>query len=99
MFGLQQLDGNVIGPKILGDRTGISSFWVLFSIILCGGLWGFVGMIIAVPLFAVLYDLVTKFVRRGLNQKGQLQLWHEYRAHYPDDDPIPSPQDEEAPEV
>ena len=91
VFGLQQLDGNVIGPKILGDRTGISSFWVLFSIILCGGLWGFVGMIIAVPLFAVLYDLVKKLVVRGLKKKGQTELWQEYRANYPDDDPIPAP--------
>ena len=92
VFALQQLDGNVIGPKILGDRTGISSFWVLFSIILCGGLWGFVGMIIAVPLFAVLYDLVKKLVLRGLNKKNQMELWQEYRASYPDDDPIPVPQ-------
>ena len=50
---LQQLDGNVIGPKILGNRTGLSGFWVMFSIILFGGLWGIVGMIICVPLFAV----------------------------------------------
>lgn len=91
VFALQQLDGNVIGPKILGDRTGISSFWVLFSIILCGGLWGFVGMIIAVPLFAVLYDLVKKLVIRGLKKKKQMELWQEYRVNYPDDDPIPSP--------
>ena len=101
VFGLQQLDGNVIGPKILGDRTGISSFWVLFSIILCGGLWGFVGMIIAVPLFAVLYDLVKKLVIRGLKKKDQMELWQEYRVNYPDDDPVPapkSPQDEEAPQ-
>jgi len=92
VLALQQLDGNVIGPKILGDRTGISSFWVLFSIILCGGLWGFVGMIIAVPLFAVLYDLVRKLVVRGLKNKNQEELWHEYRAQYPDDDPIPAPE-------
>ena len=45
---LQQLDGNVIGPKILGNTTGLSSFWVLFSILLFGGLWGFVGMIVGV---------------------------------------------------
>ena len=52
-LALQQLDGNVIGPKILGDRTGLSSFWVLFGIILFGGLWGLVGMVVAVPLVAV----------------------------------------------
>ena len=98
VFGLQQLDGNVIGPKILGDRTGISSFWVLFSIILCGGLWGFVGMIIAVPLFAVLYDLVKKLVIRGLKKKEQIELWQQYRAQYPDDDPIPAPKVQEEPQ-
>ena len=57
VLALQQLDGNVIGPKILGDRTGLSSFWVLFTIILFGGLWGVFGMVIGVPLFAVIYDL------------------------------------------
>lgn len=98
VLALQQLDGNVIGPKILGDRTGISSFWVLFSIILCGGLWGFVGMIIAVPLFAVLYDLAKKFVLRGLKKKGQMELWQQYRAQYPDDDPIPAPKVPQEPE-
>ena len=56
---LQQLDGNIIGPKILGNTTGLSSFWVLFAILLFGGLWGFVGMIIGVPLFAVIYDAVS----------------------------------------
>ena len=67
---LQQLDGNVIGPKILGDHTGVSSFWVLFSILLCGGLWGIVGMVIAVPLFAVVYDILRKLVMLGLRRNG-----------------------------
>lgn len=62
VFLLQQLDGNVIGPKILGDRTGLSSFWVLFAIVLFGGLWGLAGMIIGVPLMAVIYDLIRKYV-------------------------------------
>lgn len=84
---LQQLDGNIIGPAILGDRTGLSSFWVLFTIILCGGLWGIVGMIIAVPLFAVIYDTIKRFVRRGLHRKGQLELWQQYKADYPDEEP------------
>lgn len=84
---LQQLDGNIIGPTILGDRTGLSSFWVLFTIILFGGLWGIVGMVIAVPLFAVIYDTIKKLVRRGLKQKGQEQLWHQYKADYPDEEP------------
>ena len=84
---LQQLDGNVIGPTILGDRTGLSSFWVLFTIILFGGLWGIVGMIIAVPLFAVIYDSIKRFVRRGLFKKEQLELWEQYKADYPDEEP------------
>ena len=63
---LQQVDGNIIGPKILGNTTGLSSFWVLFAILLFGGLWGFVGMIVGVPLFAVIYDVIKKLVIHGL---------------------------------
>lgn len=85
ILALQQLDGNVIGPAILGDRTGVSSFWVLFSIILFGGLWGVVGMVVAVPLFAVIYDLVKKYVRRGLTRKDQIEIWEQYKADYPDE--------------
>lgn len=87
IFLLQQLDGNVIGPKILGDRTGLSSFWVLFTIILFGGLWGVFGMVIGVPLFAVIYDTVKKLVRRGLDKKGQIEVWEQYKADYPDEEP------------
>ena len=75
---LQQLDGNVIGPKILGDHTGVSSFWVLFSILLFGGMWGLVGMVVAVPLFAVLYDLARRFVIRGLKKNGCQSLLNAY---------------------
>lgn len=85
VFLLQQLDGNVIGPKILGDRTGISSFWVLFTIVLFGGLWGVVGMIVGVPLFAVIYDVVKKLVRRGLMKQNQIEVWEKYKADYPDE--------------
>ena len=66
---LQQFDGNILGPKILGDSTGLSSFWVLFSILLFGGLFGFVGMVIGVPAFAVIYNLVTQFINRCLEKK------------------------------
>ena len=87
VLALQQLDGNIIGPKILGDRTGLSSFWVLFAIVLFGGLWGLVGMVVCVPVFAVLYDTVKKLVRRGLSRKGAIELWEQYKADYPDDEP------------
>ena len=63
---LQQFDGNILGPKILGDSTGLPSFWVLFSILLFGGLLGFVGMIIA---FAVIYRLVSAYVSNNLKKK------------------------------
>lgn len=66
---LQQFDGNILGPKILGETTGVSSFWVLFSIIFFGGLFGFVGMIIGVPLFAVLEHLLTELVNFSLDRK------------------------------
>ena len=70
VFLLQQFDGNFLGPKILGDRTGISSFWVLFSILLFGGLFGFAGMIIAVPTWAVFMNLLSKISARLLHKKG-----------------------------
>ena len=75
---LQQLDGNVIGPKILGNHTGVGSFWVLFSILLFGGLWGIVGMVIAVPLFAVIYDLLRRLVVRGLKKHGCEDMLNAY---------------------
>ena len=84
---LQQLDGNIIGPAILGDRTGVSSFWVLFSIILFGGLWGVVGMVIGVPLFAVIYDSIKKLVYGGLDKNGRIEIWEQYKAEYPDEKP------------
>ena len=71
---LQQIDGNIIGPKILGNTTGVSSFWVLFSILLFGGLWGIVGMVIAVPLFGVIYDIIRKLVNRGLRRNQQEEI-------------------------
>ena len=82
VLGLQQLDGNIIGPKILGNHTGVSSFWVLFSILLFGGLWGLVGMIVAVPLFAVLYDLLKRLVRRGLIKNGCVDVLKQYNEDY-----------------
>lgn len=66
---LQQLDGNVIGPKILGDSTGLSSFWVIFSILVSGGLFGFIGMIVGVPTFALIYYVIKMYIQQRLEQK------------------------------
>jgi len=71
---LQQLDGNVIGPRILGNTTGLSSFWVLFAILLFGGLWGITGMIVGVPLFAVIYDIVRRLTNWGLKRHDRNDL-------------------------
>ena len=67
---IQQIDGNIIGPKVLGDSTGLSSFWVLFSILLFGGLFGFVGMIIAVPFWAVIMNALRRYMDRRLQKKN-----------------------------
>lgn len=67
---LQQVDGNIIGPKILGDSTGLSSFWVMFAILVGGGLFGFVGMVIGIPVFAVFYTYFSRAVNRRLDKRG-----------------------------
>ena len=81
---LQQVDGNIIGPKILGNTTGLSSFWVLFAILLFGGLWGFVGMIIGVPLFAVIYDVIKKLVFHGLRRHEESSMVNTYHDNFGD---------------
>lgn len=70
VFILQQFDGNILGPKILGGKTGLSSFWVLFSLLIFGGLFGVVGMIIAVPIFSILYQFVNGLIKKRLEDKN-----------------------------
>lgn len=67
---LQQIDGNIIGPKILGNSTGLSSFWVIFAITLFGGIWGIFGMIVGVPIFAVLFAFVKSLVESRLETRN-----------------------------
>lgn len=68
---LQQFDGNYLGPKILGETTGLSPFWVIFSIILFGGLFGVLGMFIGVPIFAIIYSIIKYLVNGLLEEKNQ----------------------------
>ncbi|NBH13437.1 AI-2E family transporter [Lachnospiraceae bacterium] len=70
---LQQIDGNIIGPKILGDSTGLSSFWVVFAILVGGGIFGIPGMIIGVPLFAVIFYILRRALNYTMRRK-QLPL-------------------------
>ena len=67
---LQQIQCNLISPKILGDSTGLSPFWVVFSILLGGGLFGFVGLLIGVPAFAVIYYIIGQIVNHRLRKKS-----------------------------
>ena len=69
VLALQQLDGNVIGPKILGKATKLASFWVMFAILVGGGLFGFVGMILGVPTMAVIYVYFSKYINGKLKEK------------------------------
>lgn len=69
ILALQQVDGNIIGPKILGNTTGLASFWVMFAIIVFGGMFGFIGMVIGVPLFALVYTYLGKYFHKRLRKK------------------------------
>ena len=70
IFLLQQFDGNILGPKILGDSTGLGSFWVIFAITIFGGLMGVPGMIIGVPTFAVIFAMIRRYINKRLERKG-----------------------------
>lgn len=67
---LQQFDGNILGPKIVGGTIDLSPFWVMFAIIVGGGLFGFIGMFVGVPAFAVIYSIVCQALEKRLEQKG-----------------------------
>ena len=96
---IQQIDGNIIGPKVLGDSTGLSSFWVLFSILLFGGLFGFVGMIIAVPFWAVIMNTLRRYMDRRLQKKNLpiSSLEYEDFEHFSDkkSDKVAEPKEKE----
>jgi predicted PurR-regulated permease PerM len=65
---LQQIDGNIIGPRILGNSTGITGFWVMFAIILGSGLFGFWGMLLGVPVFVVIYTVIQNWIVKKLKK-------------------------------
>ena len=85
---IQQLDGNVIGPKILGDSIGVSALWVVISITICGGLFGFAGMLFGVPLVAVCYALFKQYVEKKLRHKNMPQHTAFYKTDPPTGDSI-----------
>ena len=75
---LQQIDGNVIGPKILGNTVGISGFWVLISITVAASIFGFAGMLLGVPVFAVIYLIISDIVNSALRRKNKTTVTDEY---------------------
>ena len=70
IFILQQFDGNILGPKILGDSTGLASFWVRFAVLVGGGLFGFIGMVVSIPIFAVIYAYSSRAINSKLEKRG-----------------------------
>ncbi len=70
VFVLQQFDGNILGPKLMGNKTGLSSFWVLFSLLIFGGMFGVIGMIIGVPIFSIIYNFVGRIIKDRLKSKN-----------------------------
>ena len=75
---LQPVDGNVIGPKILGNTTGLSPFWVIFAILLFGGSFGVIGMLFGVPIFAMIYYIVKRIVEHILKKRRLPEETEEY---------------------
>ncbi len=77
---LQQFDGNILGPKILGNSLGLSPFWIMFAIFLGGGLFGFVGMVAFLPIFAVIYSIIKEIIEQKLKKK-ELPVSTAYYKH------------------
>lgn len=94
---LQQFDGNILGPKILGDATGISSFWVIVAILVGGGFAGVLGMFIGVPVFACIQELLKFLMDRRLRKRNMPTEAYAYvgraKDSPPEDTPAPEPKD------
>ena len=86
VFALQQFDGNILGPKILGNSLGISPIWVLAGILIGNGLFGLVGMLIGVPTFALLYSIVSEDITIRLAEKGITADYNEHKIDFKNQD-------------
>ena len=85
---LQQFDGNILGPAIIGDKVGISGIWILFSILFFGSLWGLTGMLVGVPLFAVIYDMIRSFTMNALQKHGREDLVLSYSTQFAEEEQV-----------
>jgi predicted PurR-regulated permease PerM len=96
ILALQQFDGNILGPKILGASIGLPPFWIIFAVIVGGGLFGLPGMFIGVPVFAVIYTLLTSYVSYSLRQRGLPVLTEAYKeGRFPSVSPPPTATEED----
>ena len=88
---LQQFDGNILGPKILGNSTGLNSFWVIFAITIFGGFFGILGMAVGVPIFAVFYAIFKRHITVKLTKRGMPVDTSQYmgKDSYSNEDYIP----------
>lgn len=82
MVILLQIDGNIISPRIIGGKLGLSAFWILFAILTAGGLFGLPGMLLGVPIFAVLYDLIRRFILMKVRKHGKGGMADAYEKEY-----------------
>ena len=86
---LQQFDGNILGPALLADSVGLTGFWVLFSITLFQGFFGFVGILVGVPVFAVIYDMIRRLVMLGLKKHGKTEFLQAHAQERQDAGSVP----------
>ena len=75
---LQQFDGNILGPKIMGDKLNLNAFWIIFAVLIMTGILGFAGMLIGVPLFAIIYMFINNDIQKRLKQKGKSTNTEDY---------------------
>lgn len=86
MVILQLLDGNILNPRIQGKQMNLSALWIMFAIFLFGGIFGFLGMVIGVPFFAVIYYFISAALNNGLHRQGKSTNTADYAS--PEDRPI-----------
>ena len=81
---IQQIDSNILDPFVVGNSIDMSSFWILFSVLLFGGLYGFAGLLLGVPTFAVFYDIIRKLTTFWLKKRGELEVLENYQSTFHD---------------
>ena len=89
---ITQLDGAVIGPKVIGNAVGLSGLWIIVSITLMGGLFGIPGMVFGAPIFSILYSVIRSKVNKRLMRKGLATDSSEYEEMFSSDKILPTRQ-------